>query len=596
MKSDIRGGRIVMEKVKTSWIGKSGLCKSFFGITLTLVVCGGTGGLFAGLASVSKKHAYSPVNLHMISIGYDRPMDKKLSELKYSESDARKLAGKFTEEFETIRPKDGKIFSHVLLGKSATKTAIQAAFLAVIREASTQDTFIFFFTGHDLGNSSGADYSLLTADSHLISTEKLRSESGQLAISCRNCISLSELKSWLTLIRASSQLIILDANDTKNFVTQFSSIVLEVNPEVSLLSQKNRIFILPDYGVESDEWGGGLIAQSLIHWPKDPGLFSVFGNSEGLISDESSRHFELQLIKQQLTIDPNLKFRYADVIYERKLFPLISRGENKGLAASENPAKVEKTADNPIRKYALIIATDTYKGTPTWAELSNPMLDAKSIAEALRSIYGFTIDLVENPTKKQIMTKLIEYKRRAYGPKDQLVVFITGHGDYSEDTHMGYIVAHDSKNRRSDPWRESYVDFNFLQNVLTHTKAPHQLLIIDACFGGTFDRRISESSAKGSDDDEYDPIPRQELIERKLKYKSRLYLTSGGKQLVLDGAPGKHSPFARKLLEALRSRGGKDRVLTFGEIKRYLEKVQPEPRAGDFEGNEVGSDFPLIAK
>ena len=39
------------------------------------------------------------------------------------------------------------------------------------------------------------------------------------------------------------------------------------------------------------------------------------------------------------------------------------------------------------------------------------------------------------------------------------------------------------------------------------------------------------------------------------------------KNTSLDGIPGSHSPFARRFIEALRSFGGSDGILTFDEIK-----------------------------
>jgi hypothetical protein len=75
-----------------------------------------------------------------------------------------------------------------------------------------------------------------------------------------------------------------------------------------------------------------------------------------------------------------------------------------------------------------------------------------------------------------------------------------------------------------------------------------------------------------------------------------LYLSSGGKEYVPDGRPGQHSPFTRKFLEALRSYGGEDGVLTINEILSYIEKVDPQPRFGEFGNNEPGSDFLFIKK
>lgn len=90
-------------------------------------------------------------------------------------------------------------------------------------------------------------------------------------------------------------------------------------------------------------------------------------------------------------------------------------------------------------------------------------------------------------------------------------------------------------------------------------------------------------------------IPKTEYIERKLRYRTRRYITAGGKEYVPDGRPGQHSPFARQFLAALRTFGGADGILTLEEILLHLERVDPEPRTGELYGNEPGSSFVLVA-
>jgi hypothetical protein len=118
---------------------------------------------------------------------------------------------------------------------------------------------------------------------------------------------------------------------------------------------------------------------------------------------------------------------------------------------------------------------------------------------------------------------------------------------------------------------------------------------MDACFGGTFDPFISSSAHLGGVGI-YDELENNEYINRKLKLRTRKFLTSGGKEYVSDGRPGQHSPFTRKVLEAIRSYGGEDNVLTLSEIKAYVEKIDPEPRFGEFGTDQPGSDFIFIVK
>jgi hypothetical protein len=117
--------------------------------------------------------------------------------------------------------------------------------------------------------------------------------------------------------------------------------------------------------------------------------------------------------------------------------------------------------------------------------------------------------------------------------------------------------------------------------------------MLDACFGGSFVGRRPSASRGNAD---YGAASRDELIRRRLRYRTRLYVTSGGEVYVADGDPGKHSPFAYRLLEGLRSADSKNGVVTYAQLMSYLERARMEPRTGDFGDHEPGGDFLFIAK
>jgi hypothetical protein len=239
--------------------------------------------------------------------------------------------------------------------------------------------------------------------------------------------------------------------------------------------------------------------------------------------------------------------------------------------------------------YALIIATNDYD---EWSDLTNPVFDATDIANELEQNYGFKVERVFNKSKSEVMTKIREYAKRNYGTDDQLFIFIAGHGQFDEIGKDGYIVCKDSKT--NDDTYDSYIPFSVLRTTVDNNPAKHILLTMDVCFGGTFDQAIAK---RGDDRDQmYADIPQAEYISKKLKFKTRLYMTSGGKQYVPDGRPGKHSPFASKFLEALRGYGGNYRVLTASRIWMSVETAKPEPKFGDFGDNEPGSEFVFQAR
>lgn len=239
--------------------------------------------------------------------------------------------------------------------------------------------------------------------------------------------------------------------------------------------------------------------------------------------------------------------------------------------------------------YALLFATDEYE---YWDNLQNPVNDVSTIATDLEAIYGFETEIVKNPTKKDILQKLREYTKKSYLPDDQLFIMFAGHGHFDPLFNQGYLVCKDSK--VSDEEKLTYLSHSTLRSIIDNIPSKHIFLTIDACFGGTFDPFISGSAHRGGY--RYDDLENIEYINRKLKFRTRKFLTSGGKEYVSDGRPGQHSPFTRKLLEAFRSYGGEDNVLTLSEIKSFIEKIDPEPRFGEFGTDQPGSDFIFIVK
>lgn len=238
------------------------------------------------------------------------------------------------------------------------------------------------------------------------------------------------------------------------------------------------------------------------------------------------------------------------------------------------------------KDYAVLFATDKYD---YWSDLVNPVEDANAIAAELKSRYGFETEVVENPTQEEVFIKIADYVQKKYKPQDQLMIFFAGHGYFDETFGEGFVVAKNSL--ENDKAKTSYISHSRLRSVINNIPCEHVFLAMDVCFGGTFDPIIAKE--RGS---VYAETDQNEFLVRKLSYKTRKYLTSGGKTYVSDGIAGKHSPFALKLLQAFSENGGSDRILTLEELKTYVEKLVPEPRSGSFGDDNPSSDFVFVAK
>jgi hypothetical protein len=275
----------------------------------------------------------------------------------------------------------------------------------------------------------------------------------------------------------------------------------------------------------------------------------------------------------------------------QNLVRIIAENTDGGIVTSSRSVLVGKDAIADAvaidrKDYILLFATDQYDH---WTDLVNPIDDATSIARVLKEKYGFETEILENPNQDDVYNKLREYAERHFKPQDQLMIFFAGHGYFDDTFGEGFVVAKNSL--ENDNAKTSYISHNRLRGILQNIPCEHIFLAMDVCFGGTFDPVIA--SSRGMDAGESTDA---EFLVRKLGQRTRKYLTSGGKEYVSDGIPGKHSPFTLKLLEAFSNGGGSDRILTISELKTYVEKLRPEPRQGSFGDDKPESDFVFVSK
>lgn len=253
-----------------------------------------------------------------------------------------------------------------------------------------------------------------------------------------------------------------------------------------------------------------------------------------------------------------------------------------GLTLLADASKMDRT------DRVLIFATDRYDN---WSPLVNPIFDGRTIGKILKEQYGFQVEIVENPTQAQVLDKLAEYASKKYKPLDQLMIFFAGHGVYNETLKEGFVVTRESL--PSDPGGSSFLRHSTIRSTLDKNPCEHVLLVMDVCFGGSFDEVAGLRNAEA---DIYQDASQAEIIARKLQYKTRKYLTSGGKEYVSDGVAGKHSPFAKRLIESLLTRGGNDGMLTISELFSAIEVSKTAPKWGSFGTDKNGSEFIFVVK
>ena len=206
----------------------------------------------------------------------------------------------------------------------------------------------------------------------------------------------------------------------------------------------------------------------------------------------------------------------------------------------------------------------------------------RDLEQELKNNYGFQTEVVANPTRRQILNKLNSYRKRPYGPKDQLLIYFSLHGHF-EKQGTGAIIPKDGKLR--DEFYESWITHPLLEDLVNRIPCNHITLALDACYSGTFGPEYRSKPNAPAWDNRDDCASK---TNNALRYKSRLYLTSGGEERTPT-----NSQFADKWLEALRLRNG-DGVLGFHELFGVLSEAIPRPMFGDFRGHVKGGDFVFV--
>jgi WD40 repeat protein len=233
--------------------------------------------------------------------------------------------------------------------------------------------------------------------------------------------------------------------------------------------------------------------------------------------------------------------------------------------------------------HALLIAFDEYDQL---SNLNNPLCDARTIGRELELNYGFKVKEAFNQDLSGVVNAIDSYRNVVKDDEDdQLLIFIAGHGIYSEQKKQGWLAVRDSK--KDDSIFRSYYPFVQLIEDIKSLPFKHILVVIDSCFSGA----LIQSGSRGDRDFYTTP----EAVTVRLKNKTKWIISSGSLKYVDDGPKGEHSPFARQLLEAFRRY---DSILDIHKLWTYgnLKMLRQEPKEGYFGDNEPGSDFLFVRK
>lgn len=210
-----------------------------------------------------------------------------------------------------------------------------------------------------------------------------------------------------------------------------------------------------------------------------------------------------------------------------------------------------KAFENEGRRFALTIANRTYLPETGFSSLQTPVADAEALRTLLVERYGFETELqfsqretfplfLVDATKEQIEDALYTLGQVA-NENDTVLIYYAGHGVYDERTSNAAWVPVNA----TRPY--NYLSGATITEHVQRLRARKVILISDSCYSGALRSGGGGEPALASvtaDD-------RNRALARMAQMKSRILITSGGTEPVLDLGGGGHSVFARALLTGL---------------------------------------------
>jgi Caspase domain len=540
------------------------------------------------------------VNFYVLSIGisdYDIPSIRTAG-FSNCVKDARLFDGAISRQFHRFHKGDSNnIFSHVLLNDEASLEGILGAINDIINQSKKEDYFFFNFSGFSVeytdADSAKDLYFVPFSEGQILTNFEIYDSLNQ----TDSFISLRRLKDLLVFIPCQNQLIVSEAGTSSDFTRLFTKAMIETSPSIMEIEKRNRVIMVPqEIGLNNFTCGdlniqNGPIAYFLSELSPMNHILDLFNPKKSVRS---------QMAYEFLKAEAACDFRkpYMEISFEREIIENlqfltegISMQSRGGRSKSTSSEKAQSTF---AKKYALLIGSNDYeKGRPMWQDLKNPIVDAKAIADLLKTVYGYEVIVLEDPDANQVI-KALEGLSKKLNENDQFLCFIAGHGDYDPDFFDdGFMVLSESVTLTNDPYRRSYLPFSQVGNIIDNLPCKQVLLMVDVCFGGAFDQKLSNGPLRNKMDG-YGDMSVDKMIKSKSEKQTRIIMSSGSLNVVPDGYNGKHSPFAARIIAGLESNGGERGVLTSNQLYEMVSWLPSKPFKGELKGNEPGSEFFLI--
>jgi len=232
------------------------------------------------------------------------------------------------------------------------------------------------------------------------------------------------------------------------------------------------------------------------------------------------------------------------------------------------------------KNWLLIIAINDYKVKP----LHNCVADAEALRDVLQERYTFEKSETKewkntDATRSKIINEFIDLIDNKIEENDNVVIYYSGHGIDHRILGFSWIPIEGEPKEGEAGDASLFIrqaDILPLLNALDEKKVRHIFMLVDSCFSGTMFNQIKSGTA---------------LAESVESEPSRWGLSSGRRELVSDGEPGDHSPFAKSVITVLKENTGPLPVSILGHrVIQRVKEIEESAQTPRFDRLKVGGD------
>jgi len=280
------------------------------------------------------------------------------------------------------------------------------------------------------------------------------------------------------------------------------------------------------------------IVQALLDGGADVNVQNKTGKTPLAVAEAQGFSKIAQLLKQAGTRGQTVDTPPATKGTPPPAPPTTARAPQPVTPRTPPASPAEKLALHFGRYHALVIGNNAYTDL---SPLKTAVNDATAVAELLQTVYGFTVTLLTNTTRDEIITAL-DQLRATLSEQDNLLIYYAGHGMLDTSEERGYWLPVNAKQDSRIQW----ISNTTITDALKAMAAKHILVVADSCYSGTLLRGIDVVRPPSAGE-------RDTYLARIAQKRSRTVLTSGGLEPVSDSGGGKeHSVFAQAFLTALQ--------------------------------------------